>query len=71
MVMTVTIRNGGDQVVFTQTDAMEIERFDGSHRAQYRFVLPLATLPPGEYLLTFDAKAGTVTAHRDVRLAVR
>lgn len=50
---------------------MEIGRFDASHRAQHRFVLPLAGLPPGEYLLTFDAKAGTVSARRDVRCEVR
>jgi VWFA-related protein len=71
VLMTVSIRDGGDRVVFTQTDAMEIGRFDASHRAQYRFVLPLATIPPGEYLLTFDAKASPVTAHRDVRFTVR
>jgi hypothetical protein len=37
----------------------------------YRFELPLAKLGAGEYLLTFEARAGTASAQRDVRFTVR
>jgi VWFA-related protein len=69
--LTVHIHDDREQVVFSQTDAIDAARFDALHRAPFSLVLPLRTLKPGEYLLTLEAKAGTATARRDVRFAVK
>ena len=44
----------------------------GSHSADYLFELPLASLAPGQYLLTIEAtRKEKQTAHRDVVFSVR
>ena len=71
VVMAVTIRDDREQAVFTASKTIDAARFSASRGVPFRFELPLATLPTGEYLLTFDAKAGSATARRQVRFAVR
>ena len=47
-------------------------RFETATRGvDYPVTLTLATLPPGEYLLSFEARAGKATARRDVRFSIR
>ncbi len=69
--LTVSIRNGAEQTVFSQVNTIEAGRFDAQRRAQHGQVLPLGTLKPGEYLLTVEASAGKLAARRDLRFAVR
>jgi hypothetical protein len=39
--------------------------------ADVRYAIPLARLPPGEHLLTFEATLGTTVLRRDVRFSVK
>jgi hypothetical protein len=71
VVMAINIRDDREQIVVNASQTMDAIRFGASHQALCRFELPLAKLARGEYLLTFDAKAGTMTARRDVRFTVR
>lgn len=43
--------------------------FGASHTAEHTFEVPVANLPPGEYLLTVKASAGAATATRQLRYA--
>ena len=70
VVIDVSIRDAREKTVFKQTDSIDAAEFNATHRVPYRFELPLAKLAAGEYLLTFDARAGAASAHRDVRFTV-
>jgi hypothetical protein len=67
----VQIQNATGKSVFDRTDTVAADRFGEDRAADYQLRVPLATLVPGEYLLTFEATAGKVTARRDVRFQVR
>jgi VWFA-related protein len=41
--------------------------FQATHTAEHTFEIPVANLPPGEYLLTVKASAGAATATRQLR----
>lgn len=45
--------------------------FGANREAAFSFVIPIATLKPGAYLLTFDAASGKDTARRDLRFNVQ
>jgi hypothetical protein len=64
--------NDKDAVVVTTTDRIEAGEFDAATRAiDHRYRVPLPPLPPGGYLLTFEATLGKTTVRRDVRFTVR
>jgi VWFA-related protein len=66
------ITDGHDRTVFDETSTIAATDFDASTRAaDHRFDLPIAPLPPGEYVLTFEAANGATTVRRDVRFSVR
>jgi VWFA-related protein len=65
--MKVTIVDGAGKSVATQSDTIAADRFSSDRASDFQFRLPLTTLVPGEYLLTFEASAGKFTARRDVR----
>ena len=50
---------------------MSPDRFDASRAADYQLRLPLATLGPGDYLLSFEASTGKLVTKREVRFQVR
>jgi len=55
--LTTRIVNDADATVFERTTELPPEAFEGSMRAaEHQLRLPLATLPPGQYLLTFEAR---------------
>ena len=61
-----------DRVVLDRSEPLEPGRFTAATRgADVRVELPTATLPPGAYLLTFDAELGGTTARRELRFTVR
>lgn len=69
--MAVRITDTADVVVIAKTDSLPADRFDTHRAAEYRFDLPIATLAPGSYLLTFEARmAGAPTVRQDVRFVV-
>ena len=69
--MTTSIVNEQDRMVFKATRAVEPSDFDATRAADHRFDLPIQDLPPGAYLLRFEAAAGKLAASRDLRFVVR
>ncbi len=74
MTLAVRVVNGQDQAVVDRRDAIEAAGFDAATRARdYRFDLPLASLAPGDYLLTVEAaldakRSATRTARFTIKL---
>jgi len=69
--LDVKIVDTADKAVVQQTDAIDASKFDATTRgADYSYVLPLDTLPAGEYLLTFTATLGGDRITRDVRFTL-
>ena len=63
-----------DEYVVAYRDRAEVtaaESFGEARAADVRFMLPVAQLAPGDYLLTFEAAIEKTTARRDVRFRVR
>ncbi len=70
--MKVQIVDAAGKSVFDKTETLGADRFDVDRAADYQFRLPLSTLTTaGDYLLTFEAAGGKITAKRDVRFQVR
>ena len=67
----VSIVSDHDARVLDKTESIAVDRFGAGRGADYRLDLPLNTLAPGQYLLTFDTTMGKTAAHREVRFAVR
>ncbi len=59
----------GDPVL-EQAYALEAQEFDALRAADYSVDLPVTTLAPGPYLLTFEATLGEHVARRHVRFSV-
>jgi VWFA-related protein len=57
--------------MFNQKTTLPAAGFDANRSAEYQLRLPLATLKPGVYLLTFETTVGKSAARRDVRFQVR
>jgi VWFA-related protein len=69
--LTIEIRSAADARVFGQEIRIVPDQFGGNRAMDYAFDLPLGSLAPGEYLLSVDARHGTITARRDARFVVR
>lgn len=71
-VVTRVIDEMGKEML-AQSSVYEAARFAAGKGVGHRFELPLATLEPGDYLLTFVASTGEggAQAQREVRFAVR
>jgi hypothetical protein len=69
---TVRLVNDHDVRLVDTTETLATDRFNGTTRAaDYRFTLPISTLEPGAYLLTFETTLGKTTARRDLRFTIR
>jgi hypothetical protein len=53
------------------TSKSDVVTLDSARSGDYAYELPVGTLNPGAYLLTIDARLGSVTSRRDVRFSVR
>jgi VWFA-related protein len=69
--VTVRLTDANGAEVATKTDAVAPARFGAGRSADYPYELPLATLRPGAYLLTIEARIDATMARRDVRFSVR
>lgn len=71
--MAIRILDTNEKAVLTRTDALAADQFDSNRAAEFRFELPIATLTPGTYLLTFEATMAGVSApaRQNVRFVVR
>jgi len=65
------IRDANDLVVIDRTQDLAAAAFAGAAAADLRLDVPLASLPPGAYVLTVEGHAGAASARRDVRFHVR
>jgi hypothetical protein len=54
-----------------ETRTIGVDRFVAGRAADVRFDVPLLSLPPGEYLMTFEASLDKHVMRRDVRFSVR
>ena len=64
------IRSGRDEVVFSQTDSVTPKTSGPLRSAAYNLRLPLATLAPGQYVVSIAAGEGEKAVRRDVRFSV-
>ena len=69
MTARVTDANGAE--VASKADVVVAEAFGPDRSADYTYDLPLSTLRPGAYLLTIEARLGSIASRRDVRFSVR
>jgi hypothetical protein len=70
MTTRVTDRNGVD--VINRVETLPIAGFNTTTRSMpVRLAVPVDGLPPGPYLLTFDASVGTAAAKREIRFSVQ
>lgn len=66
-----TIVNDRDTRVFQRTDTLELSLLGKSRGADFSLPLPVSSLSPGSYLLTFEARDGAHAASRQMRFEVR
>jgi VWFA-related protein len=66
-----TILDDHNGKVFEREDPLEAQSRSGANGVDERFDLPLSTLQPGNYLLTFAVSSGKAQASRNVRFSVR
>jgi hypothetical protein len=70
MTTRVTDRNGVD--VINRVETLPVAGFNTTTRSMpVRLAVPVDGLPPGPYLLTFDASVGTASAKREIRFSVQ
>ncbi len=68
----IRILDDHDNVISNETQTLAPDDFSKKARAaDVNYTLPASNLAPGNYLLTFEASAGTNKARRDVRFSVR
>jgi VWFA-related protein len=69
--LKIAIVDAHDQHVLDRVETLAADKFGRNRGGDYQLDLPLSTLAPGDYLVTFDTAIGNKTAHRDVRFSVR
>jgi hypothetical protein len=57
-------------VASNQEGELEVGQFGDDRAADYRINVPIAHLPPGEYLLTIEAKLGARKVQRSARFTI-
>jgi len=63
VVRTVTLVDAQDQTVLTQSDTLPVAAFNSARTVDQHLALPIATLPPGRYLLTVRVQAEGASAN--------
>lgn len=70
--ITARVTDTADRVAAESADTLAVSRFAADNGADFTYELPLASLAPGNYLLSIEARRDARTAvHRDVRFAIR
>ena len=65
------VRNADDAVALDREQKLDAAAFASGAAPDLRLDVPLATLPPGEYMLSVEVQAGSSTARRECRFQVR
>ncbi len=72
LTLTIRIIDAQGQTMMNHEDSLGAASFDAKTRADDdRVALPMASLAPGEYLLTIETAVDKTTAKRDVRFTVK
>jgi VWFA-related protein len=69
--MTARVTDSAGTVVVDRTGTIPVSAFARERSASYRMVIPVGTLTPGAYLLSFDASNGAQTDARNIRFVVK
>jgi hypothetical protein len=69
--LTTHVLDTRGRALVNETRTISVDQFAAGRAADVRFDVPLLSLPPGEYLMTFDASFDKHTTRRDVRFTVR
>jgi VWFA-related protein len=69
--VTARVTDAREAAVAVKTDGVAAERFETKRSTDYTYDLPLASLAPGSYLLTIEARLDTFTVRRNVRFSVK
>lgn len=69
--MAAKIRDADDRVVAHDEQLVPADRFFTTRSADFRWNLPLSTLPPGFYLLTLTSSAGKASSMQSLQFVVR
>jgi VWFA-related protein len=65
--LALRLTNAQGAAIQEGTETIPAASFEATHTAEHTFEVPVASLPPGEYLLTVKATAGTASAARQLR----
>ena len=65
------IQDAAGKMVVEKTETIGVDRFGTSRAARIEFPVPLSTLAPGPYLMTFEASIGSTTVKRDVVFQIK
>jgi len=65
--LSLRLANARGMAIQEGTETIPAPSFGGRHTAEHAFEVPIANLPPGEYLLTVSASTGSATATRQLR----
>jgi VWFA-related protein len=65
--LTLHLANAQGATVQEGTEQLAAAAFGSTHTAEHIFEIPVASLPPGDYLLTVNARAGGASATRSLR----
>lgn len=68
--MRVQLRNAANELVVDRREELVATRFTTARSADIKIDLPIARLPPGEYLFTIEAGALKTTVRRDSRFRI-
>jgi hypothetical protein len=69
--LTTHVLDTRGRALVNETRTIDVGQFAAGRAADVRFDVPLLSLPPGEYLMTFDAALDKHVIRRDVRFSVR
>ena len=69
--VTARVTDANGSVVASKAGVVSVETLSAGRSADYTYDLAIGTLRPGAYLLTIEAKLGSIAARRDVRFSVR
>jgi hypothetical protein len=69
--LSAVILDEGGKQVFERAETLAASQFAADRSAEYRLMLPMSTLAPGEYLLTITARLDETSVQRDVKFLVR
>jgi hypothetical protein len=69
--LAATIRNETNEIDFQRTTTVDASAFDATRSADYRLEVPIATLAPGQHVLTIEISSDKSVVRRDARFTIK